>query len=165
VRTAVPGDGAAWRGVLAAARGPPAVPSGAGVHASARIWALGRAPHGAGTPEATAWVAARLARLRRGEAAPRAAAWATRPCRGEAATSCDEPVTSFANRAGRLASDRDREPGWDIGSGMVASACTPVIAAREPGPGTRWSAAGAPTVAAVRLLPLNDAWDDFDLAA
>lgn len=62
--------------------------------------------------------------LRQGEAAALAAAWATLPCRGEAA----------AIRT-------------------------------EPGPGMRGSDAGAPTVAAVRVLLLNDAGDDDDLAA
>ena len=64
-----------------------------------------------------------------------------------------------------MAYDQYRAAGWDIGSGMVESACKHVVAAREKGPGMRWSDAGAHTVAAVRVLLLNDEWDSYDLAA
>jgi hypothetical protein len=48
---------------------------------------------------------------------------------------------------------------------MVESACKQVIAAREKGPEMRWSEAGAHAVAAVRVLLLNDEWENYPLAA
>ena len=58
----------------------------------------------------------------------------------------------FRNQAPRMAYDRYRAAGWDIGSGIVESACKHLIGAREKGPGMRWSEAGAQSVAAVRVL-------------
>jgi hypothetical protein len=55
--------------------------------------------------------------------------------------------------------------GWQIGSGVVESACKTVVGQRLKGAGMRWSEAGAHTVAAVRVLLLNAQWDDYDLAA
>jgi hypothetical protein len=48
---------------------------------------------------------------------------------------------------------------------MVGSACTRVIATRHKGVGMRWSDAAALTVAAVRILLLNEQWDAYDIAA
>ncbi len=77
----------------------------------------------------------------------------------------DEQVTYFTNQAPRMAYDRYRAAGWDIGSGMVESACKHLIAAREKGAGMRWSETGAHTVAAVRVLLANDHWPTDALAA
>ena len=162
---AVLGDGAAWIWALAAEHFPGAVQIVDWFHASERVWDLGRALSGAETPETAAWVEQQLARLAQGQAAVLATEWAVLPCRGEAAAVRDEQVTYFANQAPRMAYDRYRAQGWDIGSGMVESACKRVIAARQKGPGMRWSEAGAHTVAAVRVLLLNDQWDEYDLAA
>jgi hypothetical protein len=164
-RVAVLGDGAAWIWALAEAYFPGALQIVDWFHASERIWALGRALYGAETPETPAWVDAQLDRLAQGEAATLAAEWATLPVRGEAAAVRDEQVTYFTNQASRMAYDQYRAAGWAIGSGMVESACKQVIAAREKGPGMRWSEAGAHTVAAVRVLLLNDQWDTYALAA
>ena len=47
----------------------------------------------------------------------------------------DAQVTYFTNQAPRMAYDRYRAAGWDIGSGMVESACKHLIGAREKGAG------------------------------
>jgi hypothetical protein len=153
---AVLGDGAAWIWVLAEEHFPGAVHIVDWFHASERIWALGRTLFGAETPETTTWVEAQLARLAQGQAATLASEWPALPCRGEAAVVRDEQVTYFANQASRMAYDQYRAAGWDIGSGMVESACKHLIAAREKGAGMRWSEAGAHTVAAVRVLLANE---------
>jgi hypothetical protein len=162
---AVLGDGAAWIWALAAEHFPGAVCIVDWFHASERVWALGRALHGEGTAEAAAWVDAQLARLAKGEAAALVAAWRALPCRGEAAAVRDEQATYFANQAPRMAYDRYRAAGWDIGSGMVESGCKHLIGAREKGPGMRWSEAGANAVAQVRVLLFNDLWDQERCAA
>lgn len=162
---AILGDGAAWIWALAAEYFPGALQIVDWFHASERVWQLGRALYGAETPETTAWVEQQLQRLAQGEATPLALAWAALPVRGEAAAVRDEQVTYFTNQASRMAYDQYRAAGWDIGSGIVESACKQVIAARQKGPGMRWSEAGAHTVAAVRVLLLNDQWHDYALAA
>jgi hypothetical protein len=162
---AVLGDGAEWIWNLAAEHFPGAVQIDDWFHASERVWELGRALHGAEAPETPVWVEQQLGRLAAGQAAALAAAWRALPCRGEAATTRDAQVTYFTNQADRMAYDRYRAAGWDIGSGMVESACKHLIGAREKGPGMRWSDAGAHTVAAVRVLLFNDQWATHDLAA
>lgn len=162
---AVLGDGAEWIWTLAAEHFPTAVQIVDWFHASERIWDLGRALHGVGTPETTAWVETHLARLAQGQAATLATEWQTLPCRGEVATIRDAQVTYFTNQASRMAYDRYRADGWDIGSGMVESACKHLIGARHKGPGMRWSMAGAQAVAAVRVLLFNHQWESHDLAA
>lgn len=162
---AVLGDGAEWIWNLAAEHFPTAIQIVDWFHASERIWDLGRALHGVGTATTTAWVAGQLAQLAQGQAAVLAATWQTLPCRGEAATIRDEQITYFTNQASRMAYDQYRAAGWDIGSGMVESACKHLIGAREKGPGMRWSDAGAQAVAAVRVLRFNQQWETYDLAA
>lgn len=153
---AVLGDGAAWIWVLAEEHFPGAVHIVDWFHASERIWTLGRALFGPETPETTTWVETQLGRLALGQAATLATEWQALPCRGETAAVRDEQVTYFTNQASRMAYDQYRAAGWDIGSGMVESACKHLIAAREKGAGMRWSEAGAHTVAAVRVLLANE---------
>lgn len=153
---AVLGDGAAWIWALAAEHFPHATQIVDWFHASERVWALGRALYGAETSETATWVEQQLARLAQGQAALLATEWRTLPARGEVAAVRDEQVTYFTNQAPRMAYDQYRAAGWDIGSGMVESACKHLIAVREKGAGMRWSEAGAQTVAAVRVLLSNE---------
>jgi hypothetical protein len=162
---AVLGDGAAWIWLLAAEHFPGALHIVDWFHASERIWELGRALHGEDTPATTIWVEQQLGRLAQGQVATLAAEWEALPCQGVAAVVRDEQVTYFTNQAPRMAYDQYRAAGWDIGSGMVEGACKHLIAAREKGPGMRWSDAGAHTVAAARVLLFNDRWDTDARAA
>lgn len=162
---AVLGDGAEWIWNLAAEHFPHATQIVDWFHASERVWDLGRALWGEGTTQTTAWVEAQLARLAQGQAALLATEWRALPARGEVAAVRDAQVTYFTNQAPRMAYDRYRAAGWDIGSGMVEAACKHLIGAREKGPGMRWSETGAQTVAAVRVLLFNDHWATYDLAA
>jgi hypothetical protein len=157
-RLAVLGDGAAWIWNLSDEHFPGAVQIVDWYHASERVWELGRALHGEGTPETATWVEDQLGRLAAGEAATLAAAWAALPLRGEAASVRDAQVTYFTNQAERMAYARYRAAGWDIGSGMIESGCKTVIGQRQKGSGMRWSETGAQTVANVRLLLFNDEW-------
>lgn len=164
-RIAVLGDGAAWIWSLAAEHFPTATQIVDWFHASERVGALGRALYGAETVETATWVERQLARLAQGEAATLATEWQTLPGHGEVAMVRDEQVTYFTNQASRMAYDRYRAAGWDIGSGMVESACKHLIAAREKGAGMRWSETGAHTVAAVRVLLRNEPATPDALAA
>lgn len=162
---AVLGDGAEWIWNLAAEHFPTAVQIVDWFHASERVWDLGRALWGDGTEQTAVWVAQQLEQLAQGQALALAAAWHALPCRGEVAAVRDEQVTYFTNQAPRMAYARYRAAGWDIGSGMVESACKHLIGAREKGPGMRWSEPGAQAVAAVRVLLFNNLWASHDLAA
>lgn len=164
-RIAVLGDGAEWIWQLAAEHCPGAVQIVDWFHASERVWALGRALFGEGTEATAAWVEVQLGRLAAGQAATLAGEWQTLPARGEVAAIRDAQATYFTNQAPRMAYHRYRAAGWDIGSGMVESACKHLIGARQKGPGMRWSDAGAQAVATVRVLLFNDQWRSYPLAA
>jgi hypothetical protein len=159
------GDGAEWIWNLAAEHFPAASQIVDWYHASEHIWALARALYGEGTPRATAWAERQLARLAQGEVRGMVGAWRRLKCHGAATAVRDEQVTYFTNQAGRMAYDRYRARGLDIGSGMVESACKLVIGAREKGPGRRWSVPGAEAVAHVRVLLCNDQWATYRLTA
>ena len=162
---AVLGDGAAWIWNLAAEHFPHATQIVDWFHASERVWELGRSLFGEETVETTAWVEGQLARLAQGQAAILASEWQALPCRGEAMAVRDGQVTYFTNQAPRMAYDRYRAAGWDIGSGIVESACKHLIGARQKGPGMRWSDAGAQAVSAIRVLLFNAQWATYNLAA
>jgi hypothetical protein len=55
----------------------------------------------------------------------------------------------------RLAYDRFRERGLEIGSGVVESAAQHVIGVRMKRPGMRWSAPGAQAMLSLRVASLN----------
>lgn len=162
---AVLGDGAAWIWNVAAEHFPGAVQIVDWYHASERIWRLGRALWGEATTTTTAWVEAQLELLAAGRVAALIAGWQALSCRGETAVLRDEQVTYFTNQASRMAYAQYRAAGWDIGSGMIESACKAVIGQREKGPGMRWSAIGAQAVTNVRLLLFNNDWHDHWAAA
>lgn len=164
-QVAVLGDGAAWIWNLAAEHFPGATQIVDWYHASERVWEFGRALYGPETPETATWVERQLALLAAGRVADLVQAWRDLACSGVATAVRAEHVTYFTNQASRMAYDRYRAAGWDIGSGMVEGACKHLIGAREKGPGMRWSDAGAATVAAVRVVLFNHQWDDLWAAA
>jgi hypothetical protein len=159
------GDGAAWIWNLAAEHFPGATEIVDWYHASERVWTLGKALHGDGPAEAAGWVDGQLARLADGEVEALVAEWRALPCQGAAAAARDEQAGYFANQAGRMAYDRYRAAGLDIGSGLVEGACKHLIGAREKGPGMRWGEAGANAVAQVRVALFNDRRDELWAAA
>jgi len=161
---AVLGDGTEWFQTLAAAHCPGATGIVDRCYACGQGWALGRALHGAGTPAAPAQVDDQLAQLAAERVGELDAAWRYLPG-GGAAAARDEQLTSFANQAPRMADDRYRAAGWDLGSGMVEGACKHLIGSREKGPGMRWGDPGAHAVAQVRVARFNDRWEDLWPAA
>ena len=164
-QVAVLGDGAAWIWNLAEEHFSGAVQIVDWFHASERVWELGRALYGMETVATATWVRQQLDRLAAGQAAQLAAEWRDLPCRGEAALIRDAQVTYFTNQAERMAYAQYRAAGWDIGSGMIESACKRLIGQRHKGPGMRWSEAGAQAVTNVRLLLFNEEWTDYWQAA
>jgi hypothetical protein len=159
------GDGAEWIWNLAGEHFPAATQILDWYHASERVWDLGRARYGEGTAKTARWVGEQLAGLAAGKVRDLTRAWRRLKCAGAAAAVRDEQVTYFTNHAHRMAYDRYRGRGLDIGSGLVEGACKHLIAAREKGPGMRWSVPGAQAVANVRVLLFNDQWATYDLAA
>lgn len=131
-------------------------------HAVEHLWTCGRALYGEGTPRTQAWVKEYeallgdgqvrliLARLRAEQAARRAR------CKRAALQAL---ITYIENQDDRLAYDRFRALGLDIGSGPVEAACQHVIGARMKRAGMRWSAAGSQNTLALRVAWLNGDWE------
>jgi hypothetical protein len=159
------GDGAVWIWNLAEEHVPTATQIVDWYHASERIWALGRARYGDGTTETAHWVEQQLDRLAKGEVRRLIRNWRRLRWTGTAAAVRDEQVTYFTNQADRMAYDRYRARGLDIGSGMVEGGAKALIGAREKGAGMRWTEPGANAVAQVRVLLFNAQWATYDLAA
>jgi len=70
-------------------------------------------------------------------------------------------TTYVQNQGGRLAYDRFRARGLDIGSGRVEAACKHVVGVRMKRNRMRWSPAGAQSTLSLRVIWLNGQWDGF----
>ena len=64
-------------------------------------------------------------------------------------------ITYLENQDDRLAYDRFRDEGFDIGSGRVEAACKHVVAVRMKRSGMRWSKRGSQNVLSLRVAWLN----------
>lgn len=131
-------------------------------HALEHVWACGRVLHGEDTDETKRWVQeiktllwegqvrAILERLRAERAGTRAK---TRRAALQAL------LTYVENQDDRLAYDRFRAAGFDIGSGRVEAACKHVVAIRMKRCGMRWSKAGSQNVLSLRTAWLDGQWE------
>lgn len=70
-------------------------------------------------------------------------------------------LTYLRNQDDRLAYDRFRERGLDIGSGRVEAACKSVVGVRMKRNGMRWSPTGAQTTLVLRTRWMNGEWERF----
>jgi hypothetical protein len=68
-------------------------------------------------------------------------------------------ITYVENQDDRLAYDRFRALGLEIGSGRVEAACKHVIGQRMKQSGMRWSKPGSQNTLALRVAWLNGEWE------
>src|SRR5687768_2501229 len=159
------GDGAAWVwdhvwNVL----GERAVCITDWYHVMEHVWACGKALSGEGTAATEAWVKERETMLWEGRW--RQLVQSLRDERKGARSppkrrALEELETYLANQGDRLAYDRFRAAGYDIGSGRVESACKHVVAVRMKRSGMIWSDGGAQDILSLRAVRLNGWWDQF----
>ena len=87
------------------------------------------------------------------------------PARKSAALKEQLETTSryFANNLHRMEYPEYQAKGWQIGSGVVESACKTVVGQRMKGAGMRWSEEGAHALCHVRALYRSERgqWDAF----
>jgi len=131
-------------------------------HAMEHVWACGRVLYGEGTAATTAWVKEIESRLWEGQVRTildrlRRERACTRARAKRAALAA--LTTYFENQDDRLAYDRFRAAGLDIGSGRVEAACKHVVALRMKRCGMRWSKTGSQNVLSLRVAWLNHDWD------
>lgn len=133
-------------------------------HALEHVWACGRTLHGEQTPETAAWVKDYEALLWEGQVRTILARLRAEHARCRAASkraALRSLITYIENQDDRLAYDRFRQMGLDIGSGPVEAACKHVVGARMKRCGMRWSKAGSQNTLSLRVARLNGQWDAF----
>ena len=159
------GDGAAWiwdhvGGVL----GEDTTHIVDWYHAMQHVWDCGRALYGEGTGQTAAWVKKMENLLWNGEVRKilkRLKDEADRESDAEKRRALTGLIAYLTNQDARLAYDRFRARGLDIGSGQVESACKNVVAARTKRAGMRWSPRGAQSTLSLRALYMSDQWEKF----
>jgi hypothetical protein len=132
-------------------------------HAVEHLATAAQATFGAGTPEATAWLAARAHDLKHtGPAAVLAAlrhlpvAQARDPTAAGAAR--DATLGYLEARTAQLDYPRFRAAGYPIGGGAVESANKLVVEARLKGSGMHWAPRHVNPMLALRTVACNDRW-------
>lgn len=163
--TVLLGDGAAWiwqhvGGVL----GEHTTHIVDWYHAMQHVWECGRTLQGEGTGPTAAWVKKVENRLWNGEVRKilqQLSDEADGESEAEKRKALTGLITYLTNQDARLAYDRFRARGLDIGSGQVESACKNVVAARMKRAGMRWSPRGAQATLSLRTLYMNDQWGRF----
>lgn len=133
-------------------------------HALQHVWACGMVLYGEGTEACEQWVKRIEAWLWEGDVRA-ILEWLERergPARsGIQREALDALLTYLRNQDGRLAYDRFRARGLDIGSGRVEAACKSVVGVRMKRNGMRWSPVGAQTTLSLRARWMNGDWERF----
>lgn len=133
-------------------------------HAAEHLWECGRTLHGEGTEATAAWVTKHKDLLWAGNLTELLRSLRSQLARARGPTrplALKGLITYVENQGDRLAYDRFRARGLDIGSGRVEAACKHVVGVRMKRNGMRWSPAGAQTTLSLRTVWLNGHWDTF----
>jgi len=145
------GDGAAWIWLLAAAQFPYAVQILDFFHVSERLFLLANARFGEGTEAAKEWVTARQTQLQADQIDDVLAAIATWKPKSAAKRELKEKQSRFLmNNAERMRYGTYLEKGYQIGSGVIESACGHVVGQRLDQAGMHWREATAEAVVCLR---------------
>jgi hypothetical protein len=167
-RLVVMGDGAAWIWNLSALHFPQATEIVDFYHAVEHLWDVGEALWGdRQTSTATrSWVRRYRKRLRDGRvdlvlAAIERSVHQQKRLSAEREKTVRLNVGYFQRNAHRMRYSRFRQMGLPIGTGAVEGACKHVIESRFKRPGCRWTPRGLKRMLALRLLRLNNRWEQL----
>jgi len=159
------GDGAAWiwehvGGVL----GEMAVCITDWYHVMEHVWLAANVLHGQGSPQAAQWAREQETLLWQGQYKRVLELLETERKRTRSLPkhqALKELQTYLQNQGSRLAYDRFREAGYDIGSGRVEAACKHVVAMRMKRSGMVWTDQGAQEMLSLRTAYLNGWWEQI----
>ena len=129
-------------------------------HAVEHLNQVGQAVLGAGTPEATAWLAAHRHTLKHDGPGEVLQALHTLLATHPAVAGGGEHVTYLEKRVGQMDYPTYQAAGWPLGSGVVESANKVVVEARLKGAGMRWARAHVDPMLALRNIVYSDRWDE-----
>jgi len=133
-------------------------------HAMEHVWDCGKRLYGEGTAETTAWVEAIETLLWDGNVREILTRLETQRTQTPTPASCEalqELLTYLRNQDARLAYDKFRAMGLDIGSGRVEAACKSVVGVRMKRSGMRWSRKGSQTTLSLRVARMNGHWESL----
>lgn len=133
-------------------------------HAVEHAWQFARLRYGQESKLADRWVHRLTKDLRAGKVQKvirrlKAMRSTTSP---EAREQLKALIRYYSDNAHRMRYDEYLEKGYGIGSGAVESAHKQVVHARLRQAGMRWSELGAQRLLALRVLLLNDEWEQLD---
>ena len=135
------------------------------LHVMEKLWKVGHALYGEGSPEAVAFVRERARRVLDGEVSQvvkglRLIA-TKRHLTGEKAKTLRSVADYlYANRT-RMAYDDYMAKGWPIASGSVEGTCKCLVRDRFERSGMRWSPAMAEAMLRLRAIYLSGDWDEY----
>jgi hypothetical protein len=132
-------------------------------HASEYLWDCGKKLFGEGTETTVGWVKKRLDWLWDG--------WTKKllddlkeqrkKYRGSKREAVNTLIRYVSNNEEQMRYDVFREKGYDIGSGAVEAACKNVVGKRLKQSGMTWSRIGSSATLALRVIWLNDRWEQL----
>jgi hypothetical protein len=132
-------------------------------HADKHIWDCGKALFGEGTEMTENWVKERSGLLWDG--------WTKKLLddlkeqykkrRGSKRQALSQLIRYISDNEEQMRYDVFRDKGYDIGSGMVESACNYVIGKRLKQSGMIWSRKGSSSILALRVIWLNERWEQL----
>lgn len=131
-------------------------------HALEHVWDCGKRLYGEGTAETTAWVKAIATLLWDGNVREILTRLETQRSQTPTPTpreALQALITYLGNQDTRLAYDKFRAMGLDIGSGRVEAACKSVVGIRMKRSGMRWSRQGSQTTLSLRVARMNGQWE------
>jgi Uncharacterised protein family (UPF0236) len=145
------GDGAAWIWLIAAAQFPSAVQILDFFHVSERLCLLANARFGEGTEAAKEWVTARQTELKTDQIEAVLADIAAWKPKSTAKRELREQQYRFlANNAERMRYGTYLKKGYQIGSGVIESACGHVVGQRLDQAGMHWREGSAEAMVCLR---------------
>jgi hypothetical protein len=168
-RMVVMGDGAPWVWNLADLHFPGAIEIVDFYHAVEHLWEVGEALWGdRHTSRATrSWVRhyRRWLKLGRVDLVIEGIGRARQQCGGKLSHQRSKTVSLnveyFRRNAHRMRYGRFRQMNLPIGTGAVEGACKHVVQARFKRPGSRWSRPGLQSMLALKLMRLNNRWEQL----
>jgi len=132
-------------------------------HASEHVWNCGKKLFGEGAKATEKWVKKRLDWLWDG--------WTKKilddlkqqrkKCRGFKREAIDTLIRYISTNEEQMRYDVFRAKGYDIGSGAVEGACKHVVGKRLKQSGMIWSSCGSSATLALRVIWLNDRWEQL----
>jgi hypothetical protein len=135
------------------------------LHVMEKLWKVGHALYGEGSPEAVAFVRERARRVLDGEVSQvvkglRLIATKRRLTGEKAKTLSSVADYLYANRT-RMAYDDYMAKGWPIASGSVEGTCKCLVRDRFERSGMRWSPAMAEAMLRLRAIYLSGDWEEY----